>query len=349
MKNTVMYRQILNNIHNRQFNSDFALAGGRYKNTSRTEEQKALDSLAKILAVCNEKVCVAIAVAGTFFDKRYYVTYNANTGSESECDKFLLNTKKIITSCINNQEDTLSDELVKSVLNDNKLKNKLVDSVFKLNTGYIGQSKQLIFGIMRNIKTHYKQAKLATTTADDRREHYNFLCEAYSQIKDFLNSNEVLGKNYRLINQVKLSLSEFYKINLNIKRVCSYFKDNGDFIKNLIIIQNHSTPNNQIHAEMILLEHIHSDYHESYNSEAYIGISKLSCMPCSKVIKLYNESANNLDVQYHGTHGKVYENWDYPSKICSIVSEEHFVSELENCESLFLPLGRDDATTSDSN
>lgn len=62
-----------------------------------------------------------------------------------------------------------------------------------------------------------------------------------------------------------------------------------------------------IHAEMKIIDYILGTSQKK--GHFYIGIGKLCCLPCQKVIDVLNE-----DGQYHigvpGTHGKTYRNWN---------------------------------------
>lgn len=61
-----------------------------------------------------------------------------------------------------------------------------------------------------------------------------------------------------------------------------------------------------IHAEMKIIDYVLSSTKEK--GYFYIGIGKLCCLPCKKVVDVVNEF-NNYRIGVPGTHGKTYPNW----------------------------------------
>ncbi len=363
-----MYKQILTNMHKRQNSKEFSLAAIRYKN-ERSDDQKSLDCLARVLSIYTKKVCVAIAYSE--FDDKYYISYNAN-GSLNEYNSFKSEVNEIIRSFYQHVHDnnyTIYKILTTSILTNRRIEEKLRNSIINLDDGYIELdsddndcdhefSKILsLYNSAKNTRT--KETRLEAF--DLMRDKYKYLCQILDQISQKLETTEDettrvdLVHNYSLIKKSKSALSPFYKVYSSIEKLLLYFNTHEGIDNKISVINNRSGPNNQKHTEMCLLEHIHRDYknRELFTHNIYIGISKLACLPCKTVIALYNKYSDDnhaLNIKYHGTHGKVYENWEFPVMLLDVISIDEFVSALNpedyNAYAV-MPMGPD-TTSSDS-
>lgn len=125
-----MYKQVLTNMHKRQNSKEFSLADIRYKN-ERSNDQKSLDYLARVLSIYTKKVCVAIAHSE--FDDKYYISYNAN-GSLNEYNSFKSEVNEIIISFYQHVHD---NNYTMSILTNRRIEEKLRNSIINLDDGYI--------------------------------------------------------------------------------------------------------------------------------------------------------------------------------------------------------------------
>src|SRR5262249_23248461 len=70
-----------------------------------------------------------------------------------------------------------------------------------------------------------------------------------------------------------------------------------------------------MHAEILLIDYLlNNNINENEtkpSTEVEIGISKMSCLPCSYYIMELNKTHDRYFCEYDSTHGKIYSKWMY--------------------------------------
>ncbi|CAF1124178.1 unnamed protein product [Didymodactylos carnosus] len=93
------------------------------------------------------------------------------------------------------------------------------------------------------------------------------------------------------------------------------------------IEQNH-VPNVCLHAEILLIDFLlKNSINETINTnDVEIGISKMSCLPCSYYIEELNKKYSRFFCLLGSTHGKTYPKWTYrnneDSSILNVINEK---------------------------
>ncbi|KJV84076.1 Uncharacterised protein [Orientia tsutsugamushi] len=350
--------------------SPISLAGPRIKNLIRdSEQQKKLDYLAKVIAVYCKKKCVAVAYSED--NDEYYISYNT-VAHGSDCSKaeyacVNMEVREIVKSFYSDIKHGLNSSnlrkiLVDSILNDKNTEKSLMECVLKLVRGYshiqTGDSSYDFSGIQQ-LFVNSKNTKNTNIKLDG----FSRLGEKYKELRKISNDLEKklaeeldeeekkgLISDHNLIHKVKSELSQFHTVKFNLDELLPYFERNEGIENKLYVVKNNSSINEQQHAEMVVLEYVHNKSKVGeLSGNVYIGMSKLSCFTCQKVIEYYNNSESNVKLENHGTHGKVYNNWAFPAGILDVVSVDDLIKDLSNsddCSSIAaFPFGKDSASS----
>ncbi len=91
----------------------------------------------------------------------------------------------------------------------------------------------------------------------------------------------------------------------------SYESDGDDFDTDLVTkLTDYSE--GDIYCECALVSYLHRHY-DDIPAFSYVGVSKLSCRPCSLWLQALSRSRGCQTFQTRGSHGKCYRGWTRPS------------------------------------